>query len=132
MGQGERCSQCDKYTLSVLRRRQVKHVNSELSRADPSSHANPCFLNTPEKVEHLRRLHHKSRVALRKVNHLEAMLSEVISQQAVEVDEEVATDLSSIVAEENDQVEKSFLRDRFIGFSGSSKRKLTRGRTVEA
>lgn len=114
IGQGERCRQCVKYrqTLLVLCHRKEQHANSGLARADPSSHANYRYLNTPEKVERLRQLHHQSRIALRKVAHLKAKLSQVISQQAV-VDEVVASDLSSIVAEENGQVEAMYPKGSF-------------------
>ena len=82
-------------------------------RSSPSSHVNYRYLATPEKIDRLRKLHHRHRLAQNKLSHLEIKLQEAIDQQAVTVDEETDSDIRAIMEEEEGQVLNNYAEGLF-------------------
>ena len=82
-------------------------------RSSASSHVNYRYLATPEKIDRLRKLHHRHRLAQNKLSHLEIKLQEAIDQQAVTVDEETDSDIRAIMEEEKGQVLNNYAEGSF-------------------
>ena len=123
----EMCDQCAEYRLILLvlsRRLQVKVPISSL-RTLASSHTNYRFLSSPEKIERLKQLHHQNRICTKQLARLKLKLEEVIYQRGVTIDDEMSTDLCSIMNEEQQHVEKEFSEGSFQRIFWDQQREVT-------
>lgn len=113
-GAGSRCLCCLEYrkTLnSMLHRHHSKAKDGD--KAHPSSHTNYRFLNTPEKVERLHRLHQSVKVNRQQLHRLRARLELIIQERGLEVDGELHHDLKDIMAENTTMVMATHPPDSF-------------------
>ena len=111
----EMCEQCVHYrqTLLVLSRRKEVQAKTSSSWIDPSSHVNYLCLDTPQKVQRMKRLHDDNRKMAKRQYRLERKLSEAIEGKGVNVDEELATDLFSVMEEEEQHIENEYPEGSF-------------------
>ena len=111
---GSRCDSCRKYR-SVLRAMSSRQKRSPPSaeRTGISSHANYRYLTTPEKTTRLSNLRHEVSQQKRKVEVLEEKVKQLHKSCGVEVDEEMHNDLSGIMDEMNEEVNKKYPENLF-------------------
>ena len=123
----EMCNQCSEYrhTLLVLSRRQEVKAPSSSLRTQVASHTNYRFLSTPEKIERLKQLHHQNRISTKRQARLEVKLKEAIHQQGVMLDDDMTTDLCSVMKEEQQHVEKEFPEGSFQRIFWDQQRQAT-------
>ena len=110
-----RCGRCTDYRKTLLALvRQAKDVpETRPQRCSASRHVNYRYLATLEKIDRLQKLHHRHRLAQKKLSHLKIMLQEAIDQQAVTVDEEIDSDIRAIMEEEEGQVLNNYAEGSF-------------------
>ena len=110
IGHSIKCSSCTSYrgNLRVIYSRWHKMPKST---TDVSSHTNNRYLKTPEKVRKIAKLRSKSRIAQQKWLRLcQKYLSEKESEV---VDDSLATDLVSIMKENDQKIKESFPEGSF-------------------
>ena len=93
-GTGTRCHPClkDRKMLNAV----LSRLGSRATVADkchPSSHTNYRFLTTPEKAEHLQKLHQSVKVRRQRLERLRAHIELIIEEWGIEVKREIDDDL---------------------------------------
>ena len=123
----EICDQCAEYRqiLLVLNRRQQVKVPTTSLRTLASSHTNYRYLSSPEKTERLKQLHHQNRIFTMQMSRLKLKLEKVIYQRGVTVDDDMSTDLCTIMKEEQQHVEKEFPQGSFQRIFWDQQREVT-------
>ena len=111
---GNKCKYCKKYR-SVLRAMCSRHKKSPPSseRSDVSSHTNYRYLSTPEKITRLANLHSKFVQEKRKLEDLKQKVNNLTVLSGVEVDDQLSSDLSGIMDEMTEEVDKNYGEDSF-------------------
>ena len=71
-----------------------------------SSHVNYRFLSLPEKVERLRQLRTENLALKRKISNMESKISDIISEEGIELDDETTLDLQQIMTEQESNINK--------------------------
>ena len=100
----KRCVYCKSYRETVLRsslsrylKRQTDTSETSKSRSDIDSHVNYRFLNTPEKMERMHKLHDALRLSKRKTLELQGKLDRVIQVDDMRLDDSTSKGLLSIL-----------------------------------
>ena len=79
----------------------------------PSSHTNYRYLTSPEKLEHLRRLHDESRCLQKKLHRCRDRITALVAKEGVSLDMETTDDLHAIMEEENASVVEKYPENSF-------------------
>jgi hypothetical protein len=110
---GERCDPC-RGVLRALYSQQCKTTTeSTQKRTEISSHTNYRYLNTEEKDERMRNLKAEVIRSRKEIQQLKEKISAMHQQKGVEIDDLLQEDMESIMAEMNDEVQKSNADDSF-------------------
>ena len=97
-----------------LRIMAFRHNQEQIqSKFVPSSHVNYRYLTSPQKKEHLRRLHDHSRSLQKKLSRRQERIAALVAKEGVHLDTEMTNDLHLITEEENSFVVKSYPENRF-------------------
>ena len=97
---GDKCSACKAYRENMLRcalNRLLKQIENDRSVTEANSHANFCYLNTPEKMERLRNLSRLVRTKEKEIQDLRSRLVKVTAANGIRVDDGVHQDLVNIM-----------------------------------
>lgn len=107
-----RCPTCTAYrsTLRALYSRYIKR-GSNPQHSSPKSHTNFRYLRTPERLKRFKTMKARAKAATRKVTSLE--VSKEMSLSGVHLDEELGSDITTIMDECNGYVEQNYPADSF-------------------
>lgn len=109
-----RCPSCAEHR-KTLNSMLFQHRKRETgaNKGSPSNHTNYRYLNTPEKVQRLQRLHHSARMSRKQADRLKTRLAEVIEQRSSIVNDELHSDLTQIMQENSEKVLDAYPPDSF-------------------
>ena len=113
---GKRCQVCRKFRDNVLRSTLcsfLKHSDRIHEVCAASSHTNFRYLNTPEKVEHLRSLSRLIHVKEQQVADSKKKLNRMIEANGIRVDESMHNDLLTIMEINNSKQSGSSTEENF-------------------
>lgn len=102
----KRCINCKSYRDNVLRTSLSRYLKKQAdplstsSRSDIDSHTNYRFLNTPEKIERMHKLHTALRLSKRKISELQGKLDRIIQVDGVRLDDSTSEGLLSILRDQ--------------------------------
>ena len=105
-----RCSSCDEY------RKQLRTAHSRLVKkktGSPQKFTNDRFLNTPQRAKKMDTLRSRVSLAEKEVARLKAKIEKVTDINGVAVDEQLHKELSTIISDKSDSVEKEFPQGTF-------------------
>ena len=99
----KRCTYCNHYREKVLRSSLSRYLKQQTdssiaSKSDINSHVNYRFLNTPEKILRMHKLHDALRLSKRKVAELEGKLERIIQTDGIRLDDSTSQGLKSILS----------------------------------
>lgn len=112
---GVKCSACVEYraSLRMLYRRWSSRNLSEKSRIDARSHTNFRYLSTPEKTQRLKELQKKRKVCVKTTKRLQDRIAKLIVSNDITVDEGLNSDLTTIMEENTENINKNFPEGSF-------------------
>ena len=105
-----RCSACKKYRANL---RSIYKQWTKLCTASASSHCNERYLKTPEKREKISKLRSKVNALDKRISRLKEKVATLIESRGEPVDDELCSDLSTIMQENDDIVRKDFPEGSF-------------------
>ena len=101
-----------------------KDQQQVVKRTAPSSHINYRYLSSPEKIDHLHRLHEDSQSIQKKVHRLRSRITQMISSSGVTLDDEIISDLHEIMQDKEQKIFSHSPQDSFQHMSSSRKKPL--------
>lgn len=93
----QRCSACSKHRKS-MRAILSRKKTSKNTSTEPSSHVNYRFLSDHEKMERLKSLHREGKTLKQRVKRITKRLEEILETHGSTLDEELHSDMKSIMA----------------------------------
>ena len=111
-GDDDRCEKCSRYrhTLTAMLTREQSRSGGITTS---SSHANYCYLSTPENVDRLHCLHHDGRSQQRRIQRLRSRIADMTASRDLSLDTETTTDIQSIIVEEESRALRGLPQDSF-------------------
>ncbi len=104
----KRCGPCREYRVFLDRKISRNKLLPAISnKCSPSSHVNYRYLNSPEKRQRLRKLHHQNRITKQKVTRMKARIEKLTEERSVPVDSILDTEIREIVTEQSSAVLQS-------------------------
>lgn len=100
----KQCLSCSRHRKSL---RAMASRSARDDHAHPSSHTTYTTLSTPEKEEHLRRLHLETKKTKLRLDQLQEKLEQASTQACVNVDETLDGDIRLMASESRDVVKEA-------------------------
>ena len=111
--QPTRCSSCSKHCNSLRAILCRSKKGTKENRTHPSSRTNYAALDTPEKEEHLHRLHMEVKNTRQKLDRLRETISQDAASASVNIDQELDQDIRLTIAENDYNVTQEHAEDTF-------------------
>ena len=110
-----RCPSCSEHrkTLNSMLFRIRKSEESSNNKGSPTNHTNYKYLNTPDKVERMKRLHHSVRMGRKQYDRLKLRLADAIAHRGVIVDDELQSDLTQIMQDNAAKIKNTYPPNSF-------------------
>ena len=108
-----RCPKCEAHRKGLHSLLSQIENGSNTNWSAPNSHVNYHFLSTPEKIDHLQRLHSLQHHKKLQLVRLERKLGQVIEEKGVVADDNIHQDLQEIMEENTPCVTEAFPENSF-------------------